>query len=118
VEYVFKPVPSKEEAQKLTNPLDANEQNIAKGKIYYGYYCAFCHGQNGDGFGPVGFSYNPVPSDLRTAKVKSMNDGQLLYSMLTGTGHAPVLERTIPSECWWYLVLYVRQIGSDFQASH
>ena len=106
---VFEPLPSKEQAQKLANPLDANERNIAKGKVYYGYYCVFCHGDKGDGFGPVGYSYIPVPSDLRSAKVKPMSDGEVLYSMLTGTGHAPMMQRIVPSEYWWYLVLYVRQ---------
>jgi hypothetical protein len=106
---VFMPLPSKEQAKELVSPLDANERNIAKGKIYYGYYCVFCHGDKGDGFGPVGHSYVPVPSDLRSAKVKSMQDGEILYSMLAGTGHAPMLQRIIPSEYWWYLVLYIRQ---------
>jgi hypothetical protein len=36
-----------------------------------------------------------------------------LYSMLTGTGHAPMLERIIPAEYRWYLVLYVRQLGNE-----
>jgi hypothetical protein len=112
VKDIFEPLPSKEQAQKLNNPLDANEQNIAKGKVYYGYYCVFCHGDKGDGFGPVGYSYIPVPSDLRSAKVRSMSDGEVLYSMLTGTGHAPMLQRIIPSEYWWYLVLYTRQFGN------
>jgi mono/diheme cytochrome c family protein len=113
VEDIFEPLPSKEQAQKLTNPRDANETNIAKGKVYYGYYCVFCHGDKGDGFGPVGYSYVPTPSDLRSSRVKAMSDGEVLYSMLTGTGHAPMLQRIIPSEYWWYLVLYVRQIGSE-----
>lgn len=109
VKNVFEPLPSKEQAQKLTNPLETNETNIAKGKVYYEYYCAFCHGEKGDGFGPVGYSYIPVPADLRSPKVKAMSDGDLLYSMLTGTGHAPMLQRIIPSEYRWYLVLYVKQ---------
>jgi hypothetical protein len=29
-----------------------------------------------------------------------------------------VLQRTIPSEYWWYLVLYVRQISTDSEAGH
>jgi mono/diheme cytochrome c family protein len=116
VKYVFEPVPSKEQAKKLTNPLAGTNENVAKGKVYYGYYCAFCHGDNGDGFGPVGYSYVPVPSDLRSEKVQSMPDGEILYSMLTGTGHAPMLQRIIPSEYRWYLVLYVRQIGAMSQA--
>ncbi len=112
VKDIFEPLPSKEQVQKLVNPRDANEGNIAKGKVYYGYYCVFCHGDKGDGFGPVGYSYIPVPSDLRSPKVRAMSDGEVLYSMLTGTGHAPMLQRIIPSEYWWYLVLYTRQFGN------
>ncbi len=110
---LFEPLPTKDEAKKLTNPVAKTSENYARGKIYYGYYCAFCHGDKGEGFGPVGYSYNPVPADLRTAKVQSMFDGELLYLMLTGIGHAPMLERIVLPEYRWYLVLYVRQLGSQ-----
>lgn len=109
----FEPLPTKEDARKLTNPVADTLENCIKGKVYYGYYCVFCHGDKGDGFGPVGLSYNPVPADLRTAKVQSISDGELLYSMLKGIGHAPMLERIVLPECRWYLVLYVRQLGSE-----
>ncbi len=109
----FEPLPAKDEIEKLTNPVTKTSENYARGKIYYGYYCAFCHGDKGEGFGPVGYSYNPVPADLRTAKVQSMFDGELLYLMLTGIGHAPMLERIVLPEYRWYLVLYVRQLGSQ-----
>jgi len=112
VKDVFEPLPTQEQAKKLVCPLDANEGNVSKGKRYYDYYCVFCHGDKGDGFGPVGFSYVPVPTDLRSNKVRAMSDGELLYSMLTGTGHSPMLQRIIPSEFWWYLVLYVKQFGT------
>lgn len=117
VKDVIEPIPSKEQAQKLINPVANTRENIDKGKVYYGYYCVFCHGDKGDGFGPVGFSYVPVPSDLRTQKIRSMTDGEILNSMLTGTGHAPMLQRIIPSEYRWYLVLYVRQLGIEAQAN-
>jgi mono/diheme cytochrome c family protein len=117
VKDTFEPVPSKEQAQKLSNPVASTLGNIAKGKVYYGYYCVFCHGDKGDGFGPVGYSYVPVPADLRNQKIRSMADGQVLNSMLTGTGHAPMLQRIIPSEYWWYIVLYVRQLEIEPQAA-
>ncbi len=109
VKATIEPLPTREEAAKMVNPLVATAENIAKGKIYYGYYCVFCHGEKGDGFGPVGFSYNPVPTDLRTEKIQSQADGTLLLSMLTGTGHSPVLQKVVPLDYRWYLVLYVRQ---------
>jgi mono/diheme cytochrome c family protein len=99
--------------QSLANPVASTQENRARGKIYYGYYCGFCHGENGDGTGPVGFSYHPVPADLRSPKVRAMTDGEILVSMLTGTGHAPVLQKIVPSEYRWYLALYVRGIPEE-----
>ena len=33
----------------------------AAGRVYYGYYCEFCHGEKGDGNGPVGRAMFRVP---------------------------------------------------------
>ncbi len=104
-------LPDRSQAEKLKNPIPFTTENYSKGKVYYGYYCAFCHGDMGDGFGPVGYSYVPVPSDLRTDKVQNQSDGLLLVSMLTGTGHSPMHERIVLPQYRWYIVLYLRQIA-------
>lgn len=107
------PLPTTQQAASLRNPLPATPDNIQRGRTYYQYYCIFCHGQTGDGYGPVGESFFPTPTDLRGAKVKALSDGQLLRAMLTGTGHEPVLETTVLSEHRWYLVLYVRSLAAE-----
>jgi hypothetical protein len=94
----------------VSNPLPKMQENMNRGKTYYGYYCLFCHGSNGDGNGPVGESYTPVPSDLRDHRFKSLPDGRLYKMMLSGIGHEPVLERVVPPEHRWYLVLYIRSL--------
>ena len=103
--------PAEAEAAKMVNPLPATEDNVARGKVYYQYYCTFCHGEKGDGNGPVGQSYVPKPSDLRDSKVQAYSDGTILRAMLTGEGHDPVLERVTPPEHRWPLVLYIRTLG-------
>ncbi len=118
-------VPGEEQAAGLNNPLlgrgAATPTQTAWGRTYYQYYCAFCHGERGEGNGPVGESYVPRPADLRSPRIKAMSDGRLLRAMLTGAGHqvivspgvptsAPVLEYAVPPDYWWYLVLYVRQL--------
>jgi cytochrome c1 len=107
---VRRPDPSAAEAVQLTPPLQASGANLARGKVYYQYYCVFCHGDTGAGNGPVGQSYTPVPTDLRTAKIAGYSDKDLLRTMLTGVGHEPVLERVVPTEHRWYLVLFVRSL--------
>jgi mono/diheme cytochrome c family protein len=106
------PVPSAEEAAKLTSPVAATDENRARGRIYYEYYCRSCHGDKGDGNGPVGESYDPKPADLRAAKVKALSDGELLRASLAGVGHEPVLGYTVLPQHRWYLVVYVRALGA------
>jgi len=45
--------------------------------------------------------------------VGEKSDGEILYAMLTGTGHEPVLQRVVPPPYRWYLVLYVRQFNDS-----
>jgi hypothetical protein len=110
-------VPTEEEARSLRNPLEATDGNLARGKVYYQYYCVFCHGDRGDGNGPVGESYVPKPADLATAKIQGYTDGRLLRASLTGVGHEPVLGRVVPPNHWWYLVLYTRHFSQPPAAS-
>jgi len=107
------PIPSADEAKTLANPIPATEDNRACGKVYYEYYCVFCHGDKGDGNGPVGQSYTPIPTDLRSPKVQAYSDGQVLRSMLLGNGHEPVLDKVVLPEHRWYLVHYVRALGAS-----
>ena len=103
-------LPSAGQTAQLQNPLQSNTENVTRARVYYQYYCVFCHGDSGAGDGPVGQSYIPRPADLRTKKVAGYGDGQLLLSMLTGIGHEPVLARVVPPEHRWYLVLFVRSL--------
>jgi len=40
-------LPSALQAARLKNPLAASDQNLESGRIYYRYYCLFCHGESG-----------------------------------------------------------------------
>lgn len=93
------------------NPLPASKLNLANGRIYYGYYCLTCHGEKGDGQGPVGVAYVPKAADLRTSRVAALSDGELYLKMLTGRGHAPVMEQTVFPDQRWPLVMYVRTLA-------
>jgi mono/diheme cytochrome c family protein len=106
-------LPSEEEARTLVSPVQASAETRAWGKTYYQYYCVFCHGELGDGNGPVGHSYVPKPADLRAPKIQAYADGQICRTMLTGTGHEPVLDKVVLPEHRWYLVQYVRELGAS-----
>jgi hypothetical protein len=67
--------------------------DAAAGRVYYGYYCEFCHGARGDGSGPVGASFVPRPADLRVSPRLADPDSALIAAMLSGPGHALILGR-------------------------
>lgn len=43
----------------------AAQKSVAQGRTYYLQYCASCHGENGDGRGPMASSLKQQPADLR-----------------------------------------------------
>jgi hypothetical protein len=104
-------VPGAGQAAGMQNPLSDTGQNRLRGKVYYRYYCLFCHGENGQGDGPVGYSYMPAPADLHSPEILRLSDGELLRRMLTGRGHDPVLSRIVLPGHRWYLVSHVRALG-------
>lgn len=97
------------------SPLPATQANLEDGRVYYGYYCLMCHGEMGDGNGPVGVSYPVRPTDLSSTRVRGMSDGQLYYAMLHGLGHDPVMEETVLPEQRWALVIYLRTLAKSPQ---
>jgi mono/diheme cytochrome c family protein len=106
-------VPPAEAMGQLRNPLPDTALTRETGQVYYGYYCAFCHGQTGHGDGPVGYSYTPAPTDLTLPRVQALSDGALYRAMLTGAGHEPVLGYVIRPQATWYIVSYLRSLQSE-----
>lgn len=96
----------------LIAPPPPGPNDLANGKIYYGYYCLMCHGARGDGNGPVGESYLPKPSDLTISPITSYNDVEVYSKMLHGVGHDPVMSETVPPDQRWPIVRFVRSLGS------
>jgi mono/diheme cytochrome c family protein len=113
VSFESSPIPSPQAAAQLRNPLPDTDHTRQTGRVYYGYYCAFCHGQTGRGDGPVGDSYTPVPTDLALPRVQTLSDGALYRAMLTGIGHEPVLDYVIEPKARWHIVSYMRYLQSE-----
>lgn len=109
VKDVVPPIPTTAQAEELAW-LDETPANLQAGGVYYGYYCIFCHGQAGDGVGPVGQSFVPRVPDFRL-RVRDYSPGQIYRAMLTGTGHEPMLNRIVPAYARPYVVLYVHHLS-------
>jgi mono/diheme cytochrome c family protein len=101
-------------ADDLKNPLPPGT-SVAVGKERYGYYCVHCHGPRGEGYGTVGQSFAPLPTNLRSSDVQDQTDGALFYSISFGIARHPPLAETIAIEHRWAIVNYVRAMAQERQ---
>jgi len=102
-------------AADLASPLNMQASaTIARGKDLYRVYCAQCHGNNFDGNGTVGQSFQPLPANLRSPAVQAKTEGELFKSISFGIpgGRQPALDTTIAPDDRWYIIAFVRSLGS------
>jgi len=109
-EELFKATP----AERLKSPITFSDHaEIQMGKILYSKFCAQCHGKNYDGQAPVGQSFHPLPTDLRSAKVQSLSEGAFFKEISYGIpeGKQPPLATTIDVLDRWRIIAYVQSLG-------
>ena len=102
-------------AVDLVSPLNRQASTtIARGKNLYGVYCAQCHGNNFDGNGTVGQSFQPLPANLRSPAVQAKTEGELFKSISFGIpgGRQPALDTTILPDDRWYIIAFVQSLDS------
>jgi mono/diheme cytochrome c family protein len=98
------------------NPIELTETNaeaiMSRGKKLYASMCAHCHGEKGDGEGPMVKSgaYAGVP-DYKN--LKDLGDGQVFYSIYYGKGAMGAHAMMLDKEEIWTLVHYVNKFRFD-----
>ena len=101
---------------ELKSPLEiGNPETIKQGQAVYFTFCAQCHGKNHNGKGPVGQSFYPLPTDLRSPKVQAESEGNIFWDISYGLpeaqGRQPALASTINIMDRWRVVAYVKSLG-------
>jgi len=97
----------------LHSPVPPAERSLEDGRQAYGYFCMQCHGPNGDGWGTVGQSFFPLPTDLKSHKVQSQTDGQLYARIRLGYKRHPQLYTTVAETDTWAIVNYIKSFASE-----
>ena len=85
-------------------------QIVARGQTLYAQHCAVCHGDAGDGNGPVGTKFIPQPMNLTLDYVQLQPDGQLYYTISHGSIAMPFYRQAIPLQRRWDLVNYIKTV--------
>jgi len=98
------------EAAARANPVAATLESIAQGKGVFASNCVACHGQNGDGNGPLAQALNPKPANL-AAMASEHPDGDFAWKVANGRGAMPAWKEVLSEQDIWHVVNYIKTLG-------
>ena len=81
---------------------------VTLGEKEYQVFCSHCHGEKMDGFGTVGQSFNPLPTDLLSEQVAGKSDGDLFLHISYGGERSPALATSMSEESRWAVISFLR----------
>jgi mono/diheme cytochrome c family protein len=106
--------PSVAVADDQANPVKPTPDNLAKAKKLFGYDCAMCHGENGDGKGDLAADFKTKPRDYTNpASLKEFSDQQLFTIIKDGKDEMPPEGKRAKPEDIWGLVAYLRTLSKS-----
>ena len=100
------------DAAKMVNPVKPTPQSQAFAKKMYGYDCAMCHGELGDGKGDMAAEQKPpLKNWTDAAALASLSDGEIFYIIKTGKGTMIGEGERLKPDDLWNMVIYVRSFA-------
>jgi cytochrome c5 len=103
------PAPIPPEAAAMVSPVKVTPESLAHAKKMYGYDCAMCHADNGNGKTDLAKQMNLTLKDWTDpASLKGMTDGELYYIILKGRGSMSGEEGRAQPAVLWNMVALVR----------
>jgi len=94
---------------KRRNPVRADNPSISRGKELFQMFCASCHGDEGEGNGPMARSMALKPTNLQ-AMAPLHADGDLAWKIAQGRGPMPGWKASLRPNQIWDLVNYIKHI--------
>lgn len=101
-------------ARAVKNPVAATPASITAGAAAYKKYCAFCHGADAKGNGPLA-PKDSNPPDLTDAKWdRGSSDSDLFAVIVNGGGPDSTMvgfKGKMPDQDLWSIINYLRSLG-------
>jgi mono/diheme cytochrome c family protein len=95
------------------NPVKPTTESQARAKQIYGWDCAMCHGDNGDGKGDVAAEQKLAMRDFRDpSSLSRLTDGEMFYIIHDGKGQMPSEGPRAKTDEVWNLVIYLRKMSN------
>ena len=101
----------RERAGRELHAPTADAQMVKDGQALYEVYCLVCHGDKGQGDGPLVPKIGNPPS-YSSPRVSQLPPGQLYHVITLGSGRMPSYASQIPSADRWKIISYVQVLQS------
>lgn len=97
-------------AKTLVNEVENTAQNTERGKKMYGIYCMQCHGETGNGQGPLFVSkkYTFPPASLLSEKMLASPDADIYHVITVGHGIMGAHGSMIQPADRWKIAMYIK----------
>ena len=96
------------------NPVEADDASLTRGKELFVINCQMCHGQTGEGTGPIAPFLANKPANLTSDVVQSKSDGSMFLTITDGiTGKMPPLNENLTVLERWDVVNFVRTLKAS-----
>ena len=96
------------------NPTTADEASLARGQELFVINCRMCHGQTGEGTGPIAPFLANKPANLTSPVVQSKSDGSMFLTITNGiTGKMPPLNENLLVSERWDVVNFIRTLKAS-----
>jgi mono/diheme cytochrome c family protein len=94
-----------------TNPVEADEISLQRGKTLFTINCIMCHGATGEGNGQIAALLANKPANLTSLITQSKTDGALFMTITNGVaGRMPPMVENTTVRDRWDLVNYIRTL--------
>ena len=102
-------------ARAIKNPVAATPASVTAGAAAYKKYCAFCHGVDAKGNGPLAPKDSNPPNLIDATWVHGSTDGEIFTVIANGTGPDSKMvgfKGKMPDQDLWHIVNYLRSLGA------
>ncbi|MEX2350482.1 MAG: cytochrome c, partial [Flavobacteriaceae bacterium] len=102
---------------ELKNPLPVTEENLAKGKELYGYFCAVCHGDKGDGQGILAQreKFLGIPSYADPGR--NITEGSIYHVQMYGLNAMGSYTAQTNEEERWQITMHVENLKAELEGN-
>ena len=96
-------------AEELQDPYLETAATLSRGEYLYKGFCVSCHGETGEGDGPITSKKFPAPPSFKSSRVRSFNKARIYHVITAGFGAMPAHGSQLTIQDRWYLAQYVKK---------